>query len=836
MKKLLLSLTAAMIATSAKASEPPSVFTFQGRILKSNGVDPVTDPSVLFKLQIRSPDGLCLLFEETHLRDMTGTSGVFSIVVGQGINTNVSSLNLLQTFDNATSKIGAAGCAYTPGSGDSRKLRMSFDNGVEVVSLAMDQNIVSVPYAMNSLTLQGLTKDRFLQVSSQSNQSKLDDVLSMTTQLLALANGSGSQYVKSSDLPISAGVVDLSGGGLKLPLIPAGSQYAVSKLYADSHLGGFDLNISGMINGQTLSWNAPMSRWDAVSAPAGTITSVIAGPGLSGGTITSSGTISLATTGTPGTYTKVTTDLYGRITAGTAITASDLPLAGGDLSGPVDALIVGRLQGVQVSSTAPTNNQVLTFNSSNSRWEAQALPTTSVSSGGTGQSFYTNGQILIGNMAGGLSKSTITAGSGVTITNGDGAITVSLNAGTSIGQNLRWNGSAWIPGFSNFTDLRSAAMAQQFPTTCSNAQTLAYQTPSDTFACVTISINTSQVVGLGSAALLNVGSIAGTVAAGNDSRLTGALQSTSTVGGDLDGVITGPTVAKIQGISISSSPPSDGQVLKYSATSAKWEAQTIATSNGTVTNISSGSGLTGGPISTTGTLSVDTGTTANKIVKLDSSARLPAVDGSQLTNLPQQTLPPFSNFAVYDVSGTWTVPAGITRVYVQAWGGGGGGGPGTLAAIAGAGGGAGGYGAILTSVTPGNSITVTVGAGGTAGPLLGVGGAGGTTSFGVLLSATGGSGGAAGATGPTAGGTSTAAINISGGKGNGGGALAVIAAGGMGGSAGGGGGPGGGGSSSGGSAGGAGSVPGGGGGGGGNTAVLAAAGGVGGSGRVVIWW
>ena len=34
------------------------------------------------------------------------------------------------------------------------------------------------------------------------------------------------------------------------------------------------------------------------------------------------------------------------------------------------------------------------------------------------------------------------------------------------------------------------------------------------------------------------------------------------------------------------------------------------------------------------TLDVNTGTTANKIVKLDGSAKLPAVDGSQLTNLP----------------------------------------------------------------------------------------------------------------------------------------------------------------------------------------------------------
>jgi hypothetical protein len=45
--------------------------------------------------------------------------------------------------------------------------------------------------------------------------------------------------------------------------------------------------------------------------------------------------------------------------------------------------------------------------------------------GGTGQTTYTNGQLLIGKTDGTLAKATITQGSGVTITNGDGAITIS---------------------------------------------------------------------------------------------------------------------------------------------------------------------------------------------------------------------------------------------------------------------------------------------------------------------------------------------------------------------------------------------------------------------------
>jgi hypothetical protein len=53
-----------------------------------------------------------------------------------------------------------------------------------------------------------------------------------------------------------------------------------------------------------------------------------------------------------------------------------------------------------------------------------------VANGGTNQTTYTNGQLLIGNTTGNtLTKSTLTAGAGVTITNGSGAITISTSQG-----------------------------------------------------------------------------------------------------------------------------------------------------------------------------------------------------------------------------------------------------------------------------------------------------------------------------------------------------------------------------------------------------------------------
>lgn len=56
--------------------------------------------------------------------------------------------------------------------------------------------------------------------------------------------------------------------------------------------------------------------------------------------------------------------------------------------------------------------------------------TLAVANGGTGQTTYTNGQLLIGNTTGNtLTKATLTAGTGISITNGAGSITITNIAG-----------------------------------------------------------------------------------------------------------------------------------------------------------------------------------------------------------------------------------------------------------------------------------------------------------------------------------------------------------------------------------------------------------------------
>ena len=57
-------------------------------------------------------------------------------------------------------------------------------------------------------------------------------------------------------------------------------------------------------------------------------------------------------------------------------------------------------------------------------WQGTTLAT---GYGGTGQTTYTDGQLLIGKTDGTLAKATLTASTGVTITNGDGTITISAH-------------------------------------------------------------------------------------------------------------------------------------------------------------------------------------------------------------------------------------------------------------------------------------------------------------------------------------------------------------------------------------------------------------------------
>jgi hypothetical protein len=111
--------------------------------------------------------------------------------------------------------------------------------------------------------------------------------------------------------------------------------------------GGDFVALPGANDGDVLKWDATLGEWYAADGGGtGTVTSVTAGAGLSGGTITTSGTISMPNVGTAGTYGSassvavVTTDDQGRVSSATttsiAITQSQVADLVTDLAAKAD--------------------------------------------------------------------------------------------------------------------------------------------------------------------------------------------------------------------------------------------------------------------------------------------------------------------------------------------------------------------------------------------------------------------------------------------------------------------------------------------------------------------
>jgi hypothetical protein len=70
---------------------------------------------------------------------------------------------------------------------------------------------------------------------------------------------------------------------------------------------------------------------------------------------------------------------------------------------------------------------------------------------------------------------------------------------------------------------------------------------------------------------LMTGTTNGTVAAGDDSRITDALQTGAAAGGDLSGTLPNPTVAKVNGVTVSGTPGNGKILTATSTTAASWQ-------------------------------------------------------------------------------------------------------------------------------------------------------------------------------------------------------------------------------------------------------------------------
>jgi hypothetical protein len=413
-----------------------------------------------------------------------------------------------------------------------------------------------------------------------------------------------------------------------------------------------DIAPSGAATGQALEWNG--SAW----APAGTINNFVAGSGLTGGTITNGGTVALSvpaagyvySTGTaltPGMIGANLTQSGGTLALSASLTGETL--ASTTLTGTTTnsgTLSGGTITGATVSGYVPTGNipagsagqlvgatgtaglaSDVTVASplvlSGGTIGLGTLPLADISSSGasSGQCItYSGGSIVWGSCGGGGSGTvtSVVAGTGLSGGTITSAGTISLGtvplssistSGATASECIEYNGTlvAWAScgtGGGNWTATAVSALSSDLVVTSGTLGVVSTVPSAGVLVSNGTSVTPATLLGLGLSGttleLLNASGSAGQVVTGaSGGVMTFGTLSFSNLGGSA-------TSSQLPSFGTSTAgivPASGGGTANFLRADGTWQAPS---GSGTVSSVVAGAGLTGGTITSAGTIALGT--------------------------------------------------------------------------------------------------------------------------------------------------------------------------------------------------------------------------------------
>ena len=289
----------------------------------------------------------------------------------------------------------------------------------------------------------------------------------------------------------------------------------------------------------------------------------------------------------------------------------------GDLSNIAAAPKVTGIQGIPVSSTAPTNGQVHQFNSGLNQWVSATLPSP--------PTFQVNGTNT-------TSQATVNIQSGTNITVANpsaGNVTVSLS-GTIPASSLPAPTSSTLGGVESLTCAAGQFLNQILTSGAPSCATPAGGS-APTFQVNGTNITNQSTVNFQSGSNITVTNpSAGNVSIALSGTIPSGMLPTATAGtagaiqltGDLGGTAAGPKVTWLQGYALSSTAPSTGQCLVYGVSS--WAPGSCGSGTFTPAGDLSGSGASQTVIGIQGRSVAATTPSTNQVLTWNGSAWTPA--------------------------------------------------------------------------------------------------------------------------------------------------------------------------------------------------------------------